>query len=360
MSSSTSSTSATANGAPVIEVRDLVKVYGDVRAVDGVSFDVRRGEFFGMLGPNGAGKSTTMRMIYQVTPPTSGALRVFGLESGRQEKDIKRRLGVVPQMDNLDEDLRVLDNLLIYARFNGIRGPEAARRADELLTFAELQEKRKARVLQLSGGMKRRLTLARGLLNDPEVVVLDEPTTGLDPHVRLNLWNKLDELRSKGITLVMSTHYMDEAERLCDRLVIMDHGRIIAQGEPRALIREHLPPFVVEARGGTEAMTVAHAAVGGTPVRGGVGPATRQGTGATGGDGAVDAVGGYAEAYERVAARFDAELVRSGDRFSIFVRDPDAVMTELREQGVRLERAFVRPANLEDVFLKLTGRTLRE
>lgn len=321
--SSTTSASPLANGAPVIEVRDLVKVYGDVRAVDGVSFEVRRGEFFGMLGPNGAGKSTTMRMIYQVTPPTSGDLRVFGLESGRQEKAIKRRLGVVPQMDNLDEDLRVLDNLLIYARFNGIRGLDAARRAEELLTFAELQEKRKARVLQLSGGMKRRLTLARGLLNDPEVVVLDEPTTGLDPHVRLNLWNKLDELRSKGITLVMSTHYMDEAERLCDRLVIMDHGRIIAQGEPRALIREHLPPFVVEARGG-------------------------------------DADAGYARAYESVAERFGAEMVRSGDRVSIFVRDPDAVMAALREQGVRLERAFVRPANLEDVFLKLTGRTLRE
>ncbi|MFO7544389.1 MAG: ATP-binding cassette domain-containing protein [Trueperaceae bacterium] len=354
MSSSSSSSSASANGAPVIEVRDLVKVYGDVRAVDGVTFEVRRGEFFGMLGPNGAGKSTTMRMIYQVTPPTSGALRVFGLDSGRQEKAIKQRLGVVPQMDNLDEDLRVLDNLLIYARFNGIRGPEAARRADELLTFAELQEKRKARVLQLSGGMKRRLTLARGLLNDPEAVVLDEPTTGLDPHVRLNLWNKLDELRSKGITLVMSTHYMDEAERLCDRLVIMDHGRIIAQGEPRALIREHLPPFVVEARGGTEALAGPHVDTG-DPSTATYRPAAASGIG-----GAVDAEATYAGAYVRVAARFDAELVRSGERFSIFVRDPEAVMAELRNQGVRLERAFVRPANLEDVFLKLTGRTLRE
>lgn len=345
MQPSLASTAPGGDGAPVIEVHDLVKVYGDVRAVDGVSFEVRRGEFFGMLGPNGAGKSTTMRMIYQVTPPSAGSLHVFGLPSGQHAKDIKRRLGVVPQMDNLDEDLRVIDNLLIYARFNGIRGADARRRADDLLAFAELNEKRKASVMQLSGGMKRRLTLARGLLNDPEVVILDEPTTGLDPHVRLNLWNKLDELRARGITLVMSTHYMDEAERLCDRLVIMDHGRIIAEGAPRALIREHLPPYVVEARGTEEAPGVpAVAARGDDPAA--VPPSQR----------AAPTEGAYA----RVAARFGAELVRAGDRVSIFVHDPDAVMAALRDQGVRLERAFVRPANLEDVFLKLTGRTLRE
>jgi lipooligosaccharide transport system ATP-binding protein len=304
----------------VVAADGLVKDYGGVRAVDGVSFRVARGEFFGMLGPNGAGKSTTMRMVYQVTPPTRGRLRVFGLEAGLRARSIKRRLGVVPQMDNLDEELRVVDNLLIYARFNGIRGPEARRRAEELLTFADLQDKRRARVDQLSGGMKRRLTLARGLMNDPQLLVLDEPTTGLDPQVRLNLWNKLEELRSRGITLMMSTHYMDEAERLCDRLLIMDHGRIIAEGAPQTLIRDHLPPFVIEAR--------------------------------------AEAGGGAA--VEELAARLGAEAVRSGDRVSVFVRDPDRALAQMREGGQRLERAFVRPANLEDVFLKLTGRALRE
>ncbi len=304
----------------VVEVDSVVKRYGDVRAVDGVSFEVRRGEFFGMLGPNGAGKSTLMRMIYQVTPATSGDLRVLGMPAGERARSIKQRLGVVPQMDNLDTELRVIDNLLIYARFNGIAGGRARGRAEELLVFADLVEKRNVMVDELSGGMKRRLTLARGLMNDPEIVVLDEPTTGLDPQVRLNLWNKLEELRSQGKTLMMSTHYMDEAERLCDRLVIMDHGTIIAEGAPQALIRDHLPPFVVEAR----------------------------------------AEAGEGQSLEDAAARLGLEAVRSGDRVSVFVADADAALGSLREQGWRLERAFVRPANLEDVFLKLTGRALRE
>jgi lipooligosaccharide transport system ATP-binding protein len=303
-----------------VEVDELVKRYGELTAVDAVSFTVRRGEFFGLLGPNGAGKSTTMRMVYQVTPPTSGTLRVFGLDTGAHARAIKQRLGVVPQMDNLDEELRVVDNLMIYARFNGIRGAGARARADELLAFTELGEKRRSRVVELSGGMKRRLTLARGLMNDPELLILDEPTTGLDPQVRLNLWSKLDELRSRGITLMMSTHYMDEAERLCDRLVIMDHGRIIAEGEPRALIRDNLPPFVIEAR--------------------------------------TEAGGGHT--LEHSATQLGLELARSGDRVSVFVSDPDGVMARLRGDGFALERAFVRPANLEDVFLKLTGRSLRE
>lgn len=306
--------------ASVVEVHDLVKLYGDVRAVDGVEFEVRSGEFFGMLGPNGAGKSTVMRMIYQVTPPTSGSLRVLGMRAGEQARVIKQRLGVVPQMDNLDEELRVLDNLLIYARFNGITGGTARAKAEELLAFADLQEKRRAMVDELSGGMKRRLTLARGLMNDPEIVVLDEPTTGLDPQVRLNLWDKLEELRSQGKTLLMSTHYMDEAERLCDRLVIMDHGRIIASGAPQALIREHLPPLVVEARAGV----------------------------------------GEGRALEGAASRLGLAAVRTGDRVSVFVDDADSALRRLRDEGWRLEHAFVRPANLEDVFLKLTGRALRE
>ena len=304
----------------VVEVDSLVKRYGDVGAVEGVSFEVRRGEFFGMLGPNGAGKSTLMRMVYQVTPATSGTLRVLGMPAGERARSIKQRLGVVPQMDNLDTELRVIDNLLIYARFNGISGARARRRAEELLAFADLVEKRSVMVDELSGGMKRRLTLARGLMNDPEIVVLDEPTTGLDPQVRLNLWNKLEELRSQGKTLMMSTHYMDEAERLCDRLVIMDHGTLIAEGAPQALIRDHLPPLVVEAR----------------------------------------AEVGEGQSLEHAAARLGLEAVRSGDRVSVFVGDADAALASLRDQGWRLERAFVRPANLEDLFLKLTGRALRE
>ncbi|MEJ2290005.1 MAG: ABC transporter ATP-binding protein [Deinococcales bacterium] len=304
----------------MVQVRDLVKRYGDVRAVDGVSFEVRRGEFFGMLGPNGAGKSTAMRMIYQVTPRTSGELQVLGMAAGERARSIKERLGVVPQKDNLDEELRVIDNLLIYARFNGIGRVRARQRAEELLAFADLGDKRRAMVDELSGGMKRRLTLARGLMNDPEIVVLDEPTTGLDPQVRLNLWTKLEELNAQGKTLMMSTHYMDEAERLCDRLVIMDRGRIIAEGAPQELIRTHLPPFVVEAR----------------------------------------AEMGEGRGLEGAATRLGLAAVRSGDRVSVFVGDPDAALASLREQGWRLERAFVRPANLEDVFLKLTGRALRE
>ncbi len=304
----------------VVEVDSVYKRYGEVRAVDGVSFEVARGEFFGMLGPNGAGKSTLMRMIYQVTPRTSGSLRVLGMPAGERSRAIKQRLGVVPQLDNLDEELRVVDNLLIYARFNGIAGRAARRRADELLDFADLNEKRRAMIDELSGGMKRRLTLARGLMNDPEIVVLDEPTTGLDPQVRLNLWTKLEELRARGKTLLMSTHYMDEAERLCDRLVIMDHGKVIAEGAPQALIRDHLPPLVIEAR--------------------------------------ADA--GAGAQLEDAAKRLGLDAVRSGDRVSVFVDDADVALARLREEGWRLERAFVRPANLEDVFLKLTGRALRE
>jgi lipooligosaccharide transport system ATP-binding protein len=306
--------------APVIEAVDLVKRYGEIEAVSGVTFTVDEGRFYGLLGPNGAGKTTTMRMIYQVTPPSSGSLRVFGLSSGRAARAIKEQMGVVPQIDNLDEELSVEDNLRIYARFNGISGREAESRASEMLEFAELSARRKAQVRQLSGGMKRRLTLARGLMNAPRLLILDEPTTGLDPQVRLSIWEKLDALRSRGITLLMSTHYMDEAERLCDELLIMDHGRIIARGAPRDLIRSNLPAYVVEAR--------------------------------------VDARAG--EALARFAERNGAELVRSGERASLFVSDGTAAVEALQRDELAGDRAFVRPSNLEDVFLKLTGRSLRE
>lgn len=306
--------------APVVEARGLTKAYGPLRAVDDVRFSVFKGEVVGMLGPNGAGKTTAMRMVYQVTPPSDGELRVFGLRTGRDARRIKARLGVVPQLDNLDEDLKVIDNLRIHGRFHGLGQGLANRRADELLAFAELESKRSARIAELSGGMKRRLTLARGLVSDPDLVVLDEPTTGLDPQVRLTLWDKLGELRERGATLMMSTHYMDEAERLCDRLLIMDRGRIEAAGAPRQLIARHLKPHVVEAR----------------------------------------LVGRDDAPFRRLAERSGAELERSGERISLFVDDGREALTRLLDDGVDPERTFVRPSNLEDLFLRLTGRALRE
>lgn len=304
----------------VVEAEALTKRYGSTEAVRGIDLRVESGEMLGLLGPNGAGKSTTMRMIYQVTPVDSGQLRVFGLQAGRDARRIKERLGVVPQLDNLDEELSVVDNLLIYARFNGISGALAQRRADELLEFTELTEKRNADVRSLSGGMKRRLTLARGLLNRPELLILDEPTTGLDPQVRITLWDKLEALRSEGTTVIMSTHYMDEAERLCDRVVLMDHGEVLTEGKPRELIAEHLPPQVIEAR-----------------IR-------------------ADGV----EPFERLASQPGHTLVRSAERVSVYVENGMNALEELSADGVDTDRAFVRPTNLEDVFLELTGRQLRE
>ena len=305
---------------PVVEAKSLTKRYGSLEAVDSIDFRVESGEMLGLLGPNGAGKSTTMRMIYQVTPIDSGELRVFGLRSGVEARRIKERLGVVPQIDNLDEELSVEDNLLIYARFNGISGPQARQRADELLAFTELTAKRTADVRSLSGGMKRRLTLARGLLNRPELLILDEPTTGLDPQVRITLWDKLEALRSEGTTVLMSTHYMDEAERLCDRVILMDHGRILAAGDPRELVAEHLPRQVIEARVRAD----------------GVAP------------------------FERLADAPRRKLVRTAERVSVYVDDGVAALEQLERDGIDVDRAFVRPTNLEDVFLVLTGRGLRE
>ncbi len=303
----------------VVEARGLTKRYGDFEAVAGVEFMVKPGEVFGMLGPNGAGKSTTMRMIYRVTPITSGTLSVLGLTAGRDDRRIKAQLGVVPQLDNLDEQLTVMDNLLVYARFNELGPKLARRRAEELLAFLELAPKAKARIRDLSGGMQRRLTLARGLMNDPKMVILDEPTTGLDPQVRLTLWDKLEELRAKGVTLIMTTHYMDEAERLCDRLVIMDKGCIVAEGSPRQLVRKQVSPEVIEAR----------------------------------------LEGNSFDRLRYHAKRFGAEVERTGDRVSLFVGDGRELLRAVEEDGISLN-GFVRPGNLEDVFLKLTGRALRE
>jgi lipooligosaccharide transport system ATP-binding protein len=232
-----------------VEAEELTKRYGELVAVNGVSFNVRHGEAFGLLGPNGAGKSTIMRMIYCRTPLTSGGLRVGGLAVDREPRAIKGLVGVVPQENNLDPDLNVRENLLVYARYFNIPRREAERRADELIGFVELGEKRGASIESLSGGMKRRLMIARALVNRPAILVLDEPTTGLDPHVRHAIWEKLRELRAGGLTILLSTHYMDEAEKLCDRLLIIDHGRILVSGTPRELIARYALHFALEARG---------------------------------------------------------------------------------------------------------------
>lgn len=305
---------------PVVVARAATKRYGSFTAVDAVDFEVRRGEVLGLLGPNGAGKSTTMRMTYQVTPLTSGSLEVFGLQSGKDARSIKARLGVVPQIDNLDEELNVRENLLIHARYHGVPRDEARERASTLLDFAGLEDKATSPVRALSGGMKRRLTMARGLVSDPELVLLDEPTTGLDPQVRIALWERIDALARNGVTVVMSTHYMDEAERLCDRLLIMDQGKIVAEGSPRALIQRHLPASVIE---GT--------------LR-----------------------GGHAAPFERLADRTGTTSLRSGDRISVFVADGRLALDAVTDDGADPATTFVRPTNLEDLFLHLTGRGLRE
>ena len=304
----------------VVRGRGLTKKYGELVAVDGVDLEVQAGEVFGLLGPNGAGKSTTMRMIYRVTALTEGSLQVFGLEAGREDRAIKAQLGVVPQMDNLDEELSVLDNLLIYARFYGIDRATARKRATDLLDFLELTSKARGKIRELSGGMKRRLTLARGLMNEPRMLVLDEPTTGLDPQVRILLWDKLAELRARGVTLLLSTHYMDEAERLCDRMVILDHGKIIAQGPPRELVGEHVTPQVIEAR----------------------------------------LAEGELEPLQAACAELGIELLPAVKRVSLFVPDGRQALERLEARGLFLNGAYVRPGNLEDLFLKLTGRSLRE
>jgi lipooligosaccharide transport system ATP-binding protein len=236
---------------PMIEAQGLTKRYGDFTAVDGIDFAVARGETFGFLGPNGAGKSSTMRMIGAVSPASGGTLRVLGRDPERDGSEIRQRLGVVPQEDNLDLELDVGENLLVYGRFFGLPRDEIRRRSDELLEFVQLTDRREARVDSLSGGMKRRLTIARALVNSPELMLLDEPTTGLDPQARHALWDRLYRLKQQGVTLVLTTHYMDEAEQLCDRLVIMDQAKIVAEGSPRDLIERFVEREVVELRFGT-------------------------------------------------------------------------------------------------------------
>jgi lipooligosaccharide transport system ATP-binding protein len=283
-----------------------------------VDFEVYRGECFGFLGPNGAGKTTTMKMIYGGAVPTAGELEVTGLDVRRHEREVKRRIGVVPQENNLDEDLKVRENLLVYGRYFDLPKKVVRRRAAELLEFVQLSERAEAQVEQLSGGMKRRLLIARALVNDPDLVVLDEPTTGLDPQARHLVWDKLRELTSVGKTLILTTHYMDEAAQLCDRLCIMEGGGIISEGAPRDLIEQHVSPEVLEFRASPGALAKLAPIV-------------------------EDAADG---------------LDRIGEALLVYTSDSHAVMRKAKESGIPLENTLSRRATLEDVFLKLAGRRL--
>jgi lipooligosaccharide transport system ATP-binding protein len=300
--------------------RDLKKSYDGFEAVKGVDFEVHQGECFGFLGPNGAGKTTTMKMIYGAVIPTDGELDVAGLDVRSCEREIKRRIGVVPQENNLDDDLKVKENLLVYGRYYDLPRKLALQRAEELLEFVELTEKSESQVDQLSGGMKRRLLIARALINDPEIVVLDEPTTGLDPQARHLVWDRLRALTVEGKTLVLTTHYMEEAARLCDRLVIMEGGLIIAEGSPRELIEEHVSPQVLEFRVSPEELERLRPVV----------------------EAASDAV------------------ERTGETLLAFTADADALTERVRASGVDVANTVYRQAGLEDVFLRLTGRRLIE
>ncbi|HEV2215946.1 MAG TPA: ATP-binding cassette domain-containing protein [Candidatus Dormibacteraeota bacterium] len=302
----------------LILARQLTKRFGDLTAVDTIDFEVAKGEAFGFLGPNGAGKTSTMRMIGGVSPVTSGLLTIFGLDPARHGPTIRARLGVVPQADTLDLELTVRENLMIYSRYFDLSWREGARRADELLEFVQLKERSKDKVDELSGGMKRRLTIARALINSPELLLLDEPTTGLDPQARHLVWDRLYRLKQRGVTLVLTTHYMDEAEQLCDRLVVMDKARIAAEGSPRELIDRYSTREVLELRFPIDEQP------------------------------ALD--GNLNDLAERIEVLPDRVLLYTGDG--------DEAIAAVHRRGLRPETALVRRSTLEDVFLRLTGRSL--
>jgi lipooligosaccharide transport system ATP-binding protein len=307
---------------PMIWARGLRKSFGDFEAVRGIDVSVGRGEAFGFLGPNGAGKSSTMRMIAAVSPVSAGELRILGLDPATHGPAIRGRLGVCPQEDTLDSELNVFDNLYIYGRYFGLPPADVRERAEELLEFVQLTEKAKDKVESLSGGMKRRLTIARSLVNRPDLLLLDEPTTGLDPQARHLLWDKLFRLKQTGVTLVITTHYMDEAEQLCDRLVVMDKGLIVAEGSPAALIQEHSTREVTELRFGLADEGADHSALA-----------------------------------EKVADLGERVEVLP-DRLLVYSPDGDEVAAKVTERGLRPVAVLVRRSTLEDVFLHLTGRTL--
>jgi len=303
----------------LIHARGLTKRFANLTAVDAIDFDVGRGEAFGFLGPNGAGKTSTMRMIGCVSSPSAGTLRVLGMDPDQNGPRIRARLGVVPQSDTLDVELHVDENLLTYARYFGIRRDVAKRRAEQLLDFVQLRDRARDEVEFLSGGMKRRLTIARALVNEPELLLLDEPTTGLDPQARHLVWDRLYRLKQQGVTIVLTTHYMDEAEQLCDRLVVMDKAKIVAFGSPRSLIDQYSTREVLELRFPIDS----------TP--------------------ALDKLDGLADRIEVLP-----------DRVLLYTHDGEAAAVALHSRGLQPESSLVRRSTLEDVFLRLTGRSLIE
>jgi lipooligosaccharide transport system ATP-binding protein len=304
----------------MVEARGLTKRFDAFTAVDEIDFEVAQGECFGFLGPNGAGKTSTMRMVACVSPITDGKLRVFGHDPATHGPDIRARLGVVPQEDNLETEITVFENIYVYGRYFNLPRPLIRERADELLTFVQLSDRRNDKVEPLSGGMKRRLTIARSLINDPDLVLLDEPTTGLDPQARHALWDRLYRLKQRGVTLILTTHYMDEAEQLCDRLVVMDKGKIAAEGAPLELIRRFCSPEVLELRFpvGVQEEVI----------------------------GRLDGIGDRIEVLP--------------DRLLVSADDGEAALVAAHDRGIIPEQALVRRSSLEDVFLYLTGRSLDE
>ena len=301
---------------PILNARALTKRYGDFEAVSGIDLAIEAGECFGLLGPNGAGKTTTLRLLLGLVAPDDGSIDLLGLGVPQQAREARAKVGVVSQMDNLDPDFTVRENLVVYARYFGLSKRDALARVPELLQFAELEHRADARIQALSGGMKRRLTLARALINDPDILFLDEPTTGLDPQARHMMWQRLRRLLAQGKTIVLTTHFMEEAERLCDRLVIMDHGKIITLGTPRELISTHIEPHVCEIYG--------------------------------------DDLERWRSAHDHLCQRVET----SAETLFCYSDDPDRL---LPAQHAHPQLRFLnRAANLEDVFLKLTGRDLRD
>ena len=304
----------------VIRAKNLTKKYKDFVAVDGIEFEVKRGESFGLLGPNGAGKSTTMKMISSVSQRTGGELTILGKEPNTHGPEIRAHLGVVPQKDLLDRELKAWENLFTYGRYFGLSRKFLKQKVEELLEFAQLTEKRNSKADDLSGGMQRRLAIARGLVNEPEILMLDEPTTGLDPQARHILWDRLFRLKEQGVTLVITTHYMDEAEQLCDRLIVMDKGKIMAEGSPAALIKQYSSKEVVEVRFGT------------------------------------DNNDKFAPQLEELADRIEV----LPDRILLYTEKGEELLTKIVDAGLHPMTSLVRRSSLEDVFLRLTGRTLVE
>jgi lipooligosaccharide transport system ATP-binding protein len=305
---------------PLISARGLTKTYGDFVAVDGIDFDVAKGESFGLLGPNGAGKSTTMRIIGATSVRTSGTLTILGKDPEVNGPQIRAHLGVVPQQDNLDVELTVSENIFIYGRYFGLSSTFINKKIPELLEFAQLEEKKDVKVQALSGGMKRRLTIARSLVSEPDILMLDEPTTGLDPQARHILWDRLFRLKEQGVTLIITTHYMDEAEQLCDRLVVMDKGKIMAENSPAQLIKDYSTKEVLEVRFGSDRNQE------------------------------------MIEVLRPLAERIEV----LPDRILLYAEDGEQILERIAAKGIHPNTSLVRRSSLEDVFLRLTGRTLVE